>query len=385
MKDVKIILGLLAVLTAFAAGFVLHAARSVFVPLAIAIFLSYMIKPFVRLGEEKLKIPPMLTTLFLIVLLFCAVGLGGRFIRGLVAEQAEFVDQLRETGRQLLAKSSVISEYLDLNNIDWDSLELDSLDTKNVDLNNFKWGRRVLLKLFTPRDVGRYVNSAFNVLSKTGLVIFFLIFILLGSPYLDLKIRKAFEDNEGRADQLMTILNSISGQISRFLSGMTAINGASGLLIWAGLELIGVKYALTWGVLAFFLNYIPTVGAIVSAVPPILMSIVQFKGKAGMSILGVAPEVIMTILCLLAVMILGYLAMTKGLGESMNLSPVVILTSLMLWTWLWGIAGALLSMPIAAIIKIVCDNVGGVLKPVGVLMGSGMRITEERAVSSGKR
>jgi predicted PurR-regulated permease PerM len=64
------------------------------------------------------------------------------------------------------------------------------------------------------------------------------------------------------------------------------------------------------------------------------------------------------------------------MGDQLNLSPVVILLSLLFWGWLWGIAGALLSVPIAATIKIVCDNIQ-ILHPISVMMGSGKSYRQE--------
>ena len=92
---------------------------------------------------------------------------------------------------------------------------------------------------------------------------------------------------------------------------------------------------------------------------------------------GIPPQVFMTIGVILAVQVtIGNIITPKVMGDSMNLSPVMILVSLLLWGWLWGVAGALLSMPIAGIIKIICDNVDQ-LKMVGVLMSSGQSFERE--------
>ena len=130
-------------------------------------------------------------------------------------------------------------------------------------------------------------------------------------------------------------------------------------------------------VTAFFLNFIPTVGSIIASIPPILVAIVQFQPEASAAMLGIAPQVLWTIGWILAVQqTIGNVITPKVMGDSMNLSPVIILTSLLMWGWLWGVAGALLSMPIAGIMKIVCDNVEP-LHMVGVLMGSGKAYVEK--------
>ena len=258
MKDIKILTGCVAVLTAIAVGFVLQAAQGVFIPLFIAWILSYMMAPGVRF-MTRLKVPPMITTFILMALLLFAAGQGGRLVSqilvGQVDKYVEYYEQLREIWNHLSAKYPVLSAGLDLKSVNWG----DALRSNIIS----------------------YSGSIFNLLSKTVMVIVFLLFILLGSPYVEAKIRRAFPQ---KSAQVMTILDSISGQIARFITVMTVISGATGLLIWIGLEKIGVDFAPTWGVMAFFLNFIPTVGSIIASIPPILVAIVQFQPEANASV-----------------------------------------------------------------------------------------------------
>ena len=353
MKDIKIVTGCVAVLTVIAVGFVLQATQGVFIPLFIAWILSYMMAPGVRF-MSRLKVPSMLTTFVLMALLLYAVGQGGRLVSQILVGQAdkyvEYYEQLREIWNHLSAKYPVLSAGLDLNSVNWGGT-----------LRSY---------------IISYSGSVINILSKAVMVVVFLLFILLGSPYVEVKMRKAFPQ---KSAQVMTILDSISGQIARFITVMTLISGATGLLVWAGLEKIGVDFAPTWGVLAFFLNFIPTVGSIIASIPPILVAIVQFQPDASAAMLGVAPQVLWTVCWILAVQqTIGNIITPKVMGDSMNLSPVIILISLLMWGWLWGVAGALLSMPIAGILKIVCDNVEP-LQMVGVLMGSGKSYVEKES------
>ena len=190
----------------------------------------------------------------------------------------------------------------------------------------------------------------------------FLFFILLGKPYFKYKIRKSF--SKGDAEQLSRITNSITGQIRRYLSFQFLISFATGLCVWFSLLLIGVDFPVTWGALAFFLNFIPTIGSIVSSIPPIILAIVQFQPE-------LLPAAITAISVISIQLIIGNGIAPKVLGDQLNLSPVVVLLSLLFWGWLWGIAGALMSVPIAATIKIVCENIP-TLHPIAVMMGSGV-------------
>jgi predicted PurR-regulated permease PerM len=126
---------------------------------------------------------------------------------------------------------------------------------------------------------------------------------------------------------------------------------------------------VTWGALAFFLNFIPTVGSIVASIPPILLALVQFYPSLW-------PGVV-TLLSMMTIQLgMGNALAPKVMGDQLNLSPVVVLLSLLFWGWLWGIVGALLSIPIAAAIKIVCENIE-TLHPISVMMGSGKTYRRE--------
>jgi predicted PurR-regulated permease PerM len=221
------------------------------------------------------------------------------------------------------------------------------------------------------QSVGRFLmtlsGSVFAFASKLVLVVVFLFFILLGKPYFKYKILKSF--SQEKANQLSEITFSITAQIRRYLSLQFLISSVTGVLVWFALELIGVDFAITWGALAFFLNFIPTVGSIAASIPPILLALVQFYPS-------IWPGII-TLIALLTIQLgIGNGIAPKVLGDQLNLSPVVILLSLLFWGWLWGIVGALLSVPVTAAIKIVCENIES-LQPISVMMGSGKSYRRE--------
>ncbi len=185
--------------------------------------------------------------------------------------------------------------------------------------------------------------------------------MLLGKPYFQSKIERAFPDSQGETVNRVTV--SIASQISRYLYIKLMLSLLTGALVWGVLRVMGVDFPITWAVLAFLLNFIPTVGSIVATVPPVLLALVQFYPNLWMA------GAVLLVLALIQ-QVIGNFVEPKLMGENLNLSPVVILLSLVFWGWLWGITGALLSVPIAAAIKIVCENIE-MLQPISVLMGSG--------------
>jgi len=196
------------------------------------------------------------------------------------------------------------------------------------------------------------------------LTLIFFFFMLMESPYLNNKIDRAFSCEN--ANKLKNIVSSISIDTSRYLGTLFLISMVTGALVWLILEVMGVELAIGWGVLAFLLNFIPTVGSIVATVPPVMMAVLQFSPGY------VRPA--MVLLLLFAVQFgIGNFVTPKLVGDKLGLSPVVIMLSLMLWGTIWGIPGAILSVPIAAIVKIVCENFES-LKPIAVMMGTGKKV-----------
>jgi predicted PurR-regulated permease PerM len=348
MKRSNLMIGLLSVLVVFAVAAAFKVAHTVVIPLMIAWLLSYICGPVVNYLVHK-KVPLGLSVLVVLVLVLFICYMGGVFLGGrladVLAESPQFVSQL--------------------NMIYQDSVS--NLDLPEDFLADVNWAQQLGPKLAALS--GSVAVFMGNFLGKLTLVLIFLVFMLLGKPYFKYKVTAAFPPDQ--ATQFADITSSISKQIGQYLIVKVAISGTTGVLVWLTLSLLSVKFALTWGALAFFLNFIPSIGSILASIPPILLAIVQYYPS-------VWTPVITAVVLLLIQMTMGNVVEPKIMGDSLNLSPVVILLSLVFFGWMWGMVGALLSVPIAAAIKIVCENIEA-LKPISILMGSGKRFMKEHA------
>jgi predicted PurR-regulated permease PerM len=338
----KILVVFQGLLVLVAIGFVLKAAQTVVLPLIIAWLLSYLIAPLVNYMTRR-KIPTALAVFFILILVLGVLYLSGTFLYARIAAFAAAYPKYHSRLNELI--TTLAGQY----------------DLKIDPLAGFNWGQ----------NVGRFLmtlsGSIFSFVSELVLVVIFLFFILLGKPFFKYKILKTFSAE--RAEQIAEITFSITAQIRRYLSLQFLISFATGFLIWLVLIMIGVDFAVTWGALAFFLNFIPTVGSIVASIPPILLALVQFYPS-------LLPGILTGIFVVSIQLVIGNGIAPKVLGDQLNLSPVVVLLSLLFWGWLWGIVGALLSVPIAATIKIVCENIE-TLHPIAVMMGSGKSYQRE--------
>jgi predicted PurR-regulated permease PerM len=333
--NMKVMLGLMSLLCAIALCTVLKLASGVFIPLVIAWFLLQVFRPLLDLGK-KIKLPQILNVILVFTVFFglCVVGINFCTTQVVAFSRAFnlYYPKLNEMTRNILAILQIPPESI--SRINW-------MDILGQYLRNIS-------------------EIAFAISSKFVLMLVFLMFMLLEAPYLNGKIDRAFSGQH--AARIKKILTSVSDQISRYLVTLTLISLATGLCVWIALVAQGVELAVGWGVLTFLLNFIPTVGSIVATIPPVLMAALQFSPSY------VRP--IMVLLSLGAIQItIGNVITPKVVGDRLGLSPVLILLSLLLWGTIWGVPGALLSVPIASIIKIVCENVSS-LKPIAVMMGT---------------
>lgn len=394
LRHMKIIVGLMTILTAVALGFVLHLASGVFIPLVIAWFLLQIFRPVLKLGDQ-LKLPPFLKIALVFVLLFCMTLIGVRFVASQAVEFGEvyqrfypdleptiekFTNTLMTLGFLPNSRSSVRSEEQEEEDVPRNTFILTaaaSPDSAPPALS----GGSILMGELTKKlrtdwtSYVRYISEmAITLLSKLVLSLVFLMFMLLEAPYVVDKIDEAFRGPSARTGETVkSILATISSQISSYLGALTLISVATGLCAWVILTSCNVELATGWAVLTILLNFIPTVGSIIATVPPVVMAILQSPTSLTM------PLLVLVLLTAVQVSI-GNILTPKIMGDRLGLSPVIILLSLLLWGVIWGIPGAILSTPIASILQIICASTHS-LKPIAILMGSGENARKARMKS----
>jgi AI-2 transport protein TqsA len=163
----------------------------------------------------------------------------------------------------------------------------------------------------------------------------------------------------GRIDGQL-VLHTIARQVQSYLGLCTILSTIMAGASYALLALLNVQFAALWALLIFILTYIPTIGA-VAVVIPALMALVQF-GTLG------APLVIIVVLGAIHFLLMN-VAATLILGQSLNLSPFVILLALTFWGLVWGIAGLFLAVPVTAAIAIVCSHIEG-LRWIAIMLAA---------------
>jgi predicted PurR-regulated permease PerM len=159
---------------------------------------------------------------------------------------------------------------------------------------------------------------------------------------------------------VVEIAAEIEQTAARYFTSVTLINACVGVSVWISVGLLGLPHPLLWGMAAFLLHYIPFVGATGGIVAMTLVSMIHFD-SAWYALLPPLAYVF-------CAMIEGNLATPLFLGRWLTLNPVAILLTFLLWSYLWGVAGTLLAVPLLATFKIFCDRIEP-LRRLGSFLG----------------
>ena len=169
-------------------------------------------------------------------------------------------------------------------------------------------------------------------------------------------------NREGAARVLDAAAATASG-LRRYLLAITVVGLATAVLEGGFLLIMGVKLALVWALLFFILNYVPYVGSLIAAIPPVLFALATQGLQRGLLVaLGI----------IVIEQIMGNLVAPLVEGRGTKLSPLIVLFAVTFWGWAWGAAGALLAVPMAVALMMLCARTPG-LESVAVLLGEDAR------------
>jgi AI-2 transport protein TqsA len=189
-------------------------------------------------------------------------------------------------------------------------------------------------------------------------------FLLLERSGFDTKLANLSED-PARVARIRQVIGTINRRIGSYLALKTLVSLLLGVSSYVVMRLFGLEFAALWAVLIAVMNFVPYVGSALGVVFPVLMTIVQFDD------LGVVLSMLLSLAALQFA--IGNFLDPYLMGNSLNLSPFAILISLAVWSELWGVPGAFLSVPITAILTIVLSEFSGT-RPIAVLLSKGGKV-----------
>jgi predicted PurR-regulated permease PerM len=325
----------LAALVIILAG--IHAAADIIVQLLMALFFAIVLNPlvtwFLRRGVKR----PVAITIVVVVMMIVLTALFGV----LAASFNEFITMLPKYNKELTRKVLQLQDMMPF-------------------LHLHMSPERMLQRMDSDKMMAfatLLMTGLSNAMASIVLLVMTVVFMLFEVRHLPYKLRFALNNPQIHIAGLHRALKGVS----HYLALKTLISLWTGAIIWLGLMLLDVQFALMWGVLAFLLNYVPNIGSVISAIPPMIQAFL-FNGFYEFMMVG--------ILFLVVHMILGNMVEPRMMGHRLGMSTMVVFLSLLIWGWLLGPVGMLLSVPLTSVCKIWMETTKGGSK-LAILLGPG--------------
>ena len=348
----RAVLFLVGIIAVFITGAVLKVTSAVILPFIIAFLLALALSPLVKL-LQKLKIPRFISIVLAGTLIIVSLVIIG------VVFYSSAIAILRAYPRYEHRITEIYIWAADFFEFSYDE------DLSIIQNIWAQLGIRNQIRLMTIS----LSNGFFSFVRDTVMVALFVVFLLFEAVFIRDKLNVAFEGKA--AGQIQKISTDIMLQVSRYLSVKFFISLANGVLVGVLLHMAGLEFAVVWGIIQFFLNFIPVLGSIAVGVTASFFALIQFWPEPG-------PVIIVVIIMLGTNMVIGNILDPKIMGDRLGLSPVAVLLSLILWGFIWGFAGMVIAVPMMVIVKIVCENVP-VLEPISIFLGSRRSVLAKKA------
>ena len=299
-------------------------AKSVLIPFTLAIFIALLVSPVIDFLIKKFKLHSTvafaLTILLVITFLFILYSFFSYAIQTIIATADNY-------SASFIALMEKTFEYLKRWGIDMDSQKLTLAIQKQM-----------------PKIVTNSFGSVLSFFSSTIFVCIFILFLLIGyNP----------------KNQPKGIYADIIHKIRKYIATKTILSIITGTLVWLTLSAFGLQLAPVFGVMAFLLNFIPSIGSIIATLLPLPIAFAQFQNPWLITFVILIPGAIQ--------ITIGNIIEPKLMGKELSLHPAAILLALSFWGLFWGIIGMFLAVPITAIIRIILMQFES-LKPIGNLL-----------------
>nr|WP_051113016.1 MULTISPECIES: AI-2E family transporter [unclassified Bradyrhizobium] len=340
---------------------VLYYGREIIIPIALAVLLSFVLAPLVRL-VQRLRIPRSLAVVSVVVIAFAFIFAMGSLLATQLTQLAgdlpryqstisEKIQSFRETtaGRGTLERASSMLKDLS-KELDKPKEATNSLGT--IAAPKAAAPRPVPVEVLQPdpgalESLQTLISPLLHPLATTGIIVIFVIFILLQREDLRNRlIRLAGSDDLQRTT---AALDDAASRLSRLFLIQLLVNGSFGIVIGMGLWLIGVPSAILWGILAAVLRFVPYIGAVIAAAFPLALAV------------AVDPTWTMLLwtIALFVVVepVVGHVLEPMVYGHSTGLSPVAVVASATFWTALWGPIGLVLATPLTVCLVVLGRHV----------------------------
>jgi len=314
IRDMLLVLASLVVILAGA-----RAASNLLIPFLLALFIAVVCSAPIKALRNR-GVPGWLAgiavgsgALLAVVLLFLLLG----------STAANFADSMPAYQQQFATLLDTLANWLNQ--------------------HGFRINQQAIQEAFNPADAlgffGSVISSLGEVLSNFVLIIFTAIFLLADASSFSAKLAASKSQHHGR---YLAAFQQLAVAMNGYITTKALVSLFTAAMIWLGLVLLGVEFAVLWAFLAFILNFIPNIGSIIAAVPPVLLSLLALNPVLTGLIVALYIGVNM---------IVGNVIEPRWMGQRVGLSTLTVFLSLVVWGWMFGAVGMLLSVPLTMTLK----------------------------------
>ena len=359
--DVKLRSVALVVIAAASAVALLHWAREVFIPIVLSVLISYALQPIVTL-LMRARMPRVIAAALVMILFTGGVLYSGYALSddavAMVAAVPTAAAKLRVAMRRNDSAPGTIEQVQKAAN------ELQKTADEAGARNPVPAGVQRVQVEEPAIDVKAYVSwgsaGALAFAGEATLVVFFVFFLLVSGDIVKRKLVRIAGPSFENKKITLQILNEIDAQIAKFLLLRVVTSGVVGIATWLAFKWMGVYHAGLWGVAAGVFNSVPYFGPVLVAGATAIAAFLQF-GTIAMAIYVSGVSVVITSLE-------GWLLTPWLTSRAARTNEVAMFIGLIFWSFVWGIWGTLLAVPMLVVVKAFCDRIED-LKPVGELLG----------------
>ncbi|HYH19413.1 MAG TPA: AI-2E family transporter [Azospirillum sp.] len=328
--------------------YTVYFGRDVLLPICLALILSWLLRPLVR-GLYRLGIPEGIGAALMVILVLAVGGLG---VYSLATPAADWVQRMPRVLAELEFKLGDIREGIE-------RAREASRQIEEITGGGDNGGAMREVVVRGPTLAEQMLNQMEALIANVVIMQVLLYFFLArGRQSLEALIG-TMSNIDDRVHYAM-VAATVQQNIAVYLATITVINFFLGVATWLVMWMLGVPNPALWGTLTGFLNYIPFIGPAVMAAVLFLVSALTFDGLFDILLPPIAFIGLTTLE--------GNFLTPMIVGRRLSLNPIAVFISILFWGWMWGIPGALLAVPILAILKILCDA-HEPLKPLGAVLG----------------
>jgi predicted PurR-regulated permease PerM len=329
----------------------LYFARPVVLPIFLAVVAGTALKPLIRWLSCR-HMPPPLSATVVMGLLLAAIGIGffqlGRPALMWMNEAPQHMTELRQRVQKIFPRIAGFNDA---------AAAVDNLGATEAERKT-EQQKAPTVEVKQSRGTSSILNWTGTFLVGIGETLVLLYLLLASGDLFLLKLVHVMPTLHDKK-RVVEISHEIQQNISNYLFSVSLINIGVGVIVSGGLYFMGVPNAAMWGMLVAVLNFIPYFGPVSGVILLGIVGLLTFDTVSQ----GLLPPALYLLLHLLE----ANLVTPVLLGQRFTLNPVVIFVSLIFWMWLWGVPGALLSVPILVSIKVVCDHFPA-MSPVSKLL-----------------